>query len=331
MTTTFDYSQYCASSAVRPPWLYPCTLFLQVGGSQAYGLATETSDTDYRGIAIPYLDIYLNPFVKFEQHETHTPCDLVVYEIGKFFRLAAQCNPNIIEMLYADMASYVKRPEKHERHEYAAFSNLLENRYLFLSKRAVKSFSGYALGQIRRIKSHRKWLLDPPTAPPRRSDYGLPDESKMPPEILGAVAASDEKLFSGEIMTLYAAEKQYLNAKTQWEQYQNWKKTRNPKRSALEAQYGYDCKHAMHTVRLLRMAEELFRYGVINVKRPDREELLAIRNGAWSYERMMAWAEATDAKIIELAQASSLPDHPDEEALGHLCEDIIHEFNYGSL
>ena len=331
MTDTFCYETYCAQASIQPPWLYPCTLFLQVGGSHAYGLATESSDFDYRGVAVPYLDIYLNPFLSFEQHDTHTPVDLVVYEIRKFFRLAANCNPNIIEMLYADPSSYVKRPSKYERFAYRALENLLEHRDRFLSKRALKSFSGYAMGQLRRIKSHRKWLLSPPTEAPQRSDFGLPNETKLSRDLIGAIESSSPGNFSTDIMMLYAAEKQYLNAKTAYEQYQNWKKTRNPTRAALEATFGYDCKHAMHAVRLLRMAEELLRDGVILVKRPDREELLAIRNGAWPYDTLMSWAEETFVRIEERASTSTLPDHPNEEFLGHLCEDIIHEFNYGPL
>lgn len=71
------------------------------------------------------------------------------------------------------------------------------------------------------------------------------------------------------------------------------------------------CKHAMHIVRLLRMGEEVLRDGVINVKRADAQELLAIRNGEWTYEELLAWAEEQDTKLDELVKTSPLPPKPD--------------------
>ena len=58
-----------------------------------------------------------------------------------------------------------------------------------------------------------------------------------------------------------------------------------------------NCKHAMHLVRLLRMAEEaLTGHGII-VKRPDAKELLDIRAGAWEYDDLVKWAEDKDRYI----------------------------------
>lgn len=56
-------------------------------------------------------------------------------------------------------------------------------------------------------------------------------------------------------------------------------------------------KHAMHLVRLLRMGEEILSEGVVRVKRPDAEELLSIRNGAWSYEKLLEYADKMDNDI----------------------------------
>ncbi|KKM76544.1 hypothetical protein LCGC14_1379140, partial [marine sediment metagenome] len=39
--------------------------------------------------------------------------------------------------------------------------------------------------------------------------------------------------------------------------------------------------------------------GKIIVKRPDAEELLAIRNGAWTYEEVVKYAEDMDTKVRE--------------------------------
>lgn len=94
--------------------------------------------------------------------------------------------------------------------------------------------------------------------------------------------------------------------------FHTWKKNRNVSRSELEVKFGMDTKHAMHVVRLLRTAEELLTTGEVLVKRPDAEELLAIRNGAWSYEQMMTFFEEKSKYIRnELYHKSELPQEPD--------------------
>lgn len=79
---------------------------------------------------------------------------------------------------------------------------------------------------------------------------------------------------------------------------------RNPARAALEAQHGFDTKHAMHLVRLLRMGCEVLGRGEVVVHRPDATELLAIRHGAWSFERVVAEAQDLLA-ALEGASAGS--------------------------
>lgn len=41
----------------------------------------------------------------------------------------------------------------------------------------MQTFSGYATAQLRKLVAHRDWLRDPPTAPPRREDFGLPADT----------------------------------------------------------------------------------------------------------------------------------------------------------
>lgn len=59
-------------------------------------------------------------------------------------------------------------------------------------------------------------------------------------------------------------------------------------------------KHAMHLVRLLRMGKEVLTTGEVLVKRPDAQELLAIRNGAWEYDDLVKYAEDMDKEIQEV-------------------------------
>lgn len=125
----------------------------------------------------------------------------------------------------------------------------------------------------------------------------------------------------------------YRQDKEIWQNYWTWKKNRNEKRAELEAQNGFDTKHAMHLVRLLRMGEEILTEGVVNVNRPDSEELLDIRNGAWTYEEIVEYAEYTDKHIREvLYKSSTLPKAPDLQLAAKVlikCQDIFWENKNG--
>jgi hypothetical protein len=75
----------------------------------------------------------------------------------------------------------------------------------------------------------------------------------------------------------------------------------------LEAKYGYDVKHSMHLVRLLRMGIEILETGKVNVKRPDAEELIHIRNGGWTYDALVEYAESMQRRIDDVYKVTKLP------------------------
>jgi predicted nucleotidyltransferase len=101
--------------------------------------------------------------------------------------------------------------------------------------------------------------------------------------------------------------KQFKESHENWINYWSWISNRNPKRSALEEQFGYDTKHAMHLVRLLRMGAEALSTGIINVRRADATELLAIRAGKWTYDELIEYAEHMHNNINELLKTTALP------------------------
>jgi predicted nucleotidyltransferase len=315
---TFDWSSYAGSL----DWLPKRTAFLTIYGSHAYGLATETSDVDLKGFAIPPAEYFHGFLRKFEQAESRNP-DMTIFDIRKFVQLAADCNPSVIEILWVDESEII---------QINRFGRmLLDNREKFLSQKAKWTFCGYSMAQLKRIKVHRKYLLHPPTHKPTRSEFGLPETSIISKDIMGAiqnledknVIAAHEDEFGPAVMAAYQRERSYHNSLREWQQYENWKTTRNPARAALEAKYSIDTKHAMHLVRLMRMCREILAEGRVVVKRPDRDELLAIRNGAWTYEQIVEWAERQDVELTELADRSPLPHAPDRNFLQELCCQIV--------
>jgi hypothetical protein len=124
-------------------------------------------------------------------------------------------------------------------------------------------------------------------------------------------------------LELLAREKRFEAAKKHWQQYQQWKRERNEARAALEARHGYDTKHAMHLVRLQRMGLEILTRGEVIVTRPDRDELLAIRDGAWPFERLLEEAEQMDRAIRDAVDMSAVPTNVDEDAVEILGVEIV--------
>jgi len=167
------------------------TRYLVVAGSHSYGMATEKSDIDIRGWCIPPKKYWLSYHKRFEQHDPtwelnecpwkeaiqayagsqqftipNLPIDAGVYNISKFMKLAADCNPNIIELLFVDNEDVlVCAPEA---------VILREARHEFLSSKCKYTFGGYAYAQLKRINAHRRWLLSPPdehASKPERKQY----------------------------------------------------------------------------------------------------------------------------------------------------------------
>lgn len=105
---------------------------------------------------------------------------------------------------------------------------------------------------------------------------------------------------------------EYTRAKDEHHKFWEWRNNRNPTRLAMEEEFNFDGKFAMHLVRLLRMGAEALETGVLNVKRPDAAELLEIRNGAWTYDELVKYAEDMDKHVREvLYKKTKLPRSPD--------------------
>lgn len=125
------------------PLLGNNVLLLTLGGSHAYGTNVETSDIDVRGITYNPIDSLLGNRV-FEQYEDDAT-DTVVYGLNKMFRLLLECNPNTIEQLGSKPEHYIILNDDGKK--------LIENRKIFLSKRAIYTFGGYANSQLRRLQN----------------------------------------------------------------------------------------------------------------------------------------------------------------------------------
>ena len=299
------------------------TIYKVITGSQSYGWATPESDIDTRGIAIvPDLNYYYGFIKKFEQYENKVK-DIVIYDIRKFFSLARACNPSIIELLYIDDPKLILKTSKW-------FDIIKQNRDKFLSMKVCHTYSGYSYQQIQRIETHRKWLLNPPTHKPTREEFGLSDNTISFSQLQAMnKLINDGSVIEVNALELIKKENSYRNALTEYNQYENWKKTRNPKRAEMEREFGFDGKYALHAIRLGRQGKEILTTGKVIVNRPDKEDLYSIRLGKWSYEKVLNEAKTLESEMRELyktPEKCAVPYTPDEVYLDNLCTDIVNDY-----
>jgi uncharacterized protein len=127
---------------LRPYIIYRCQV-----GSKAFGLATEDSDDDIRGIYLPPARLHWSLRRLPEQLELNQDRkDEVYWELEKFLRLALKANPNVLETLWTPLVLQADETAR----------ELRDMRQAFLSKHVYKTYSGYVLSQFRRIANAQK-------------------------------------------------------------------------------------------------------------------------------------------------------------------------------
>ncbi|WP_291727661.1 DNA polymerase beta superfamily protein [Bernardetia sp.] len=116
---------------------------------------------------------------------------------------------------------------------------------------------------------------------------------------------------------LYFNKEGYAAHCKEYKQYWEWVEKRNDARyeNTLEHGKNYDAKNMMHTFRLLDMAIEILEQQKVIVKRPNREELLKIRSGFFTYEELIKKADQKIEQLEKAYQKSTLPETPNIENL----------------
>jgi hypothetical protein len=297
-----------------------------------------------------------------KEDDEDEPPDLVIYEARKFLALATECNPNIIEVLWTDPSDFLAitplgqrlidaRETFLSRRAYPRFS-----RYAMSQMRRMKGHHAWLTNPPKEPPTRKSMGLPERTLIPKDqlaaaqsavekklARWKLNDMSELSPDARIAVqetlvelvsemgltadarwnAAARAVGYNENFIELLDLERQYQSKQTHWREYQGWLRHRNPVRAALEAKYGFDTKHGLHLMRLLRMCREILTLGRVIVKRPDFRDLLDVRDGLWSCEALCDWAMREDAELEILAHTSLLPAEPDRDVINQICIDII--------
>lgn len=303
-----------------------------LAGSKAYMTSTPESDTDIRGIFCADESFLRSPWFTVNEVSIPEDEDTKFYELTNFMRLLVDQNPNIVESLWVHPCSILSSTPAYE-YLRSRREELLSTKIAFtfsgyaLSQlKRIKGHNGWINNpepkepprQIDYIKliqdfSSNKFFkfsgVDMNNY--RHSLMLIPYGNNL----FGMYPSRDNKtLFSDDftLNTVFDGSAQdyglplriikfnieeYKLKLQRHRQYWGWRKNRNVSRSELEEKFGYDTKHAMHLVRLLRMGKEVLTTGEVHVLRPDAEELLDIRRGKLSYKELVQYAEEMDNDI----------------------------------
>ena len=305
-------------------------ILLGISGSYGYGTNREGSDVDFRGVTLN-LPSDLIGLTTFEQFEDRTT-DTVIYGFNKLVSLLINCNPNTIELLGLDDNQYYIKSELGQR--------LLDNRNLFLSKRAAASFGHYADAQLRRLQNaivrdslsqseREQHIL-------RSGGHALEDFNIRQQE----EDRNNTRLYIDTAVTEGLETEIFLDADLKHYPLRRYTDMMNTLNSVVR---DYDKvgkrnhkkdekhlnKHAMHLIRLFMMGIDILQNGEIRTHRPkdDLTLLMSIRDGEYMEEGRLSngfydiLADYED-RFEQVERTSTLPDNPDMDKIEELVEDI---------
>lgn len=300
------------------------TILLGLGGSHAYGTNIETSDLDLRGCALnSKTEILTNEnFEQFVNEDT----DTTIYSFNKLLTLLSNCNPNCIEILGL-------KPE-HYLYLSPIGQELLDNKKLFLSKRAIHSFGGYATAQLRRLDNKVARLIGQAER-----------EQHILNSINNAVYTYKEKFFpmsEGDYLKLYldTSDQENFDKEIFMDVHLTHYPLRDYKgmqadmtnvlrdyakigsRNSKAIEHGKLAKHMMHLIRLYLMCLDILERGeIVTYREKDHDYLMEIRDGKYldnDRQPIPEFFEIVDnfEKRLEYAKNNTdLPDKPDYKGI----------------
>lgn len=261
-------------------------ILLGLAGSYSYGTNVEGSDIDIRGITLNQKSDIIG-LTQFEQYVDNNT-DTVIYAFNKIINLLLSCNPNTIELLGLNSEHYLYLNDIGQL--------LLDNKKLFLSRRAIQSFGGYADAQLRRLQN----ALARDRYPQSEKEQHIFNSVKNAMHGFNSSYKNFEngslEIFIDKAVNPELETEIYVNANmkhyplrdyaSMWNTMANVVKDyekigkRNKKKDDLHLN-----KHAMHLIRLFMMALDILEKGEINTYRADEHELLMdIRFGKYQNE-----------------------------------------------
>ena len=304
-------------------------ILLGLGGSYAYGTNNENSDLDIRGVATHNSEDILTR-KGFEQ-VVNEATDTTIYSLEKIVNLLSNCNPNTIEILGLEPWQYL----------YTSFIGeiLIENKDMFLSKRAAHSFGGYATAQLRRLSNKAARTIEQEQrekhilASIENARYSYPDKYFNYPEdsIKLYIDKAVQEDYDTEIfMDVNLKHYPLRDYKSMWSEMQNIVKdySKIGRRNSKAIEHDKLGKHMMHLIRLYLMCFDILEDGkIITYRKKEHDFLMDIRNGKYLDKNKQPTKEFYDIvdemenKLDYLKDHSPLPDNPDYKRINDFLYD----------
>ena len=305
-------------------------ILLGLGGSYAYGTNTETSDLDIRGVALnSKSEILTNKnFEQFINNET----DTTIYSFNKIITILTNCNPNTIELLGL-------KPE-HYLFTSSIGQELLDNKKLFLSKKAIHSFGGYANQQLRRLDNKAVRLVEQSEKEQHilnsinNAKYTFKERYFTYPDdaINLYIDNAIQEDFDTEIfMDINLKHYPLRDYKSMWAEMNNIIKdySKIGKRNKNAIEHNKLGKHMMHLIRLYIMCLDILEKGeIITYREKEHDFLMDIRNGKYldnNKQPISEFFEILDKyeKKLEYAKKhTELPEQPNYKAIKEFVMDV---------
>lgn len=304
-------------------------IILGLGGSHAYGTNNENSDLDVRGVATHSPEDILTR--KGFDQVVNEATDTTVYSLEKIINLLSNCNPNTIEILGLEPWQYLYVSDIGKA--------LIDNRDMFLSKRAVHAFGGYANSQLRRLSNKAVRLVGQEErerhilANIENARYSYPEKYFNYPDdaIRLYIDKAVQEDYDTEIfMDVHLTHYPLRDYKSMWSEMHNIVKdySKIGKRNSHAIEHDKLGKHMMHLVRLYLMCFDILEKGEINTyRKKDHDFLMDIRNGKYLDDDRQPTEEFYDIvdefenKLEYLKDHTDLPPNPDYNRINKFLAD----------
>lgn len=305
-------------------------ILLGLGGSWAYGTNVEDSDVDFRGCALNSKEELLTNknFEQFVNEET----DTVIYSFNKLVTLLSNCNPNTIEILGLKPEHYIYLSD--------IGRELINNSDMFLSKKAVNAFGGYANSQLRRLDNKAVCLVNQEQRENhilnsiKNAKYTFPEKYFYYPDdaINLYIDKSHQEDYDSEIfMDINLHHYPLRDYKSMWSEMNNIVKdySKIGKRNSHAIEHNKLGKHMMHLVRLFYMCFDILENRqIITYREKEHDLLMDIRNGKYldnNRQPIPEFFEMVDEleKRLEYDKENTdLPDNPDYKRINEFVMDV---------
>jgi len=301
-------------------------ILLGLGGSHAYGMNTESSDLDVRGVALNLKEEILLG-TDFEQ-VVNVDTDTTIYSFNKMLQLLSSNNPNTIEILGCKPEHYLFVSDIGQL--------LLENRKLSLSKICIHTFGGYASSQLRRLENKAARLV----GQAQNEEYILKSIQNAKYDFKNRYYPYDEsavKLYIDESIQDGYDSEIFMDINLQHYPLRDWAGMWNEMKSIVssynkigkrnEKAMSHDKlgKHMAHLIRLYMMCIDILeKEEIITYRTVEHDLLMKIRNGEYldsNRQPVTAFYDLLNEyeKRFEYAKKNTaLPDVPNYKRINEL-------------